>query len=785
MKRSGWRVGISIGFALLSAACGESMEDLHQDAAELQAGGQYRAALGTYRSVLELAPGDARARLGVAENNLYLGEYSRAITALERATLLDVKAERVAPLLVTALLAGDQHQAVIDRIDPEGVENAGVRAELHAKRAEAFLALGEQDSAMAEARAATAAMADSSHALTAYAWVALAQGQRDAARQTIQRVLASGERPAAALRLAARLAQQSGDMQRAMRYLAEGAERPPTDRSASLRDRFLMRAEHVELLVQQDEIASAGEVVAMMERQAANHPYTHYLAGLIAFRTGQLDEAVERLQAVLSRSPDNPQAKTLMGTIRLEQGRYPPAVALFGEVLAKRPDDVSARLRLVAALRESAADTRATEVLIEGVQRAGEDPRALARLLGATQSDRDIDALIDAVEQYSPGIEESPDARGIEILRRQFLTILRLRSGDVEGAGEAAQALVAEYPESVAALNLLGGMDLAAGRIDAARQSFERALILDGGNAQAQFNLRVALERARVLSPDDPRIQYELARARAVAGDEAGAKTLLQAVIDASPAYLRGYPTLIRLHLDAGDREAALSVARRFREQSGGGPAGALWVGRIEQAAGRDEAALEAYAAAVALGNTEGLPAMVDLRAGMRHPAPALPFEIWLEENPSAGNERIALANWYLQRARYADAIRHYEVLVEQTDRGAPGVLNNLAWLYSQVGDERAVSTAEAAYTRASGSVVVQDTLGWIYFGAGRVDEALELLAQAAGRAPDVAEIQYHYGAALTASGERERAQRVLERALELQGTADWAESARGYLDRP
>ena len=80
--------------------------------------------------------------------------------------------------------------------------------------------------------------------------------------------------------------------------------------------------------------------------------------------------------------------------------------------------------------------------------------------------------------------------------------------------------------------------------------------------------------------------------------------------------------------------------------------------------------------------------------------------------------------------------------------------LNNLAVLYQRVGDPKALETAKKAYEAAPKSAAIQDTYGWILFGDGQVDKAVEILAEAAKGLPGNSEVQYHYAAALAKKGE-------------------------------
>jgi len=71
-----------------------------------------------------------------------------------------------------------------------------------------------------------------------------------------------------------------------------------------------------------------------------------------------------------------------------------------------------------------------------------------------------------------------------------------------------------------------------------------------------------------------------------------------------------------------------------------------------------------------------------------------------------------ALATIYQAKKRYKDAISLYERIIQKQPQNVVA-LNNLALLYNEVGDGRAVETAERAYKLKPEEPAIADTLGW------------------------------------------------------------------------
>jgi predicted Zn-dependent protease len=99
---------------------------------------------------------------------------------------------------------------------------------------------------------------------------------------------------------------------------------------------------------------------------------------------------------------------------------------------------------------------------------------------------------------------------------------------------------------------------------------------------------------------------------------------------------------------------------------------------------------------------------------------------------------------------------------VLKTDSKNIVALKDLAWLYQQEKDPRALTTAEQAYQLQPDNAHVLDTLGWILVEHGKTTDGLELLRKAAEKSPAATGIRYRWAATLAKSGDSARARREL-----------------------
>lgn len=129
---------------------------------------------------------------------------------------------------------------------------------------------------------------------------------------------------------------------------------------------------------------------------------------------------------------------------------------------------------------------------------------------------------------------------------------------------------------------------------------------------------------------------------------------------------------------------------------------------------------------------------------------------------------RLELAQLLEATADVDGAIEQYELL-NSGDNPPAFAANNLAMLLVTYKDdeaslEKAAKVAEVL--RGTSNPRYLDTLGWVYYKRNQVDLALPLIREAAERAPEVAQINYHLALAYHAKNDTRSALTYLEKAL-------------------
>ena len=155
----------------------------------------------------------------------------------------------------------------------------------------------------------------------------------------------------------------------------------------------------------------------------------------------------------------------------------------------------------------------------------------------------------------------------------------------------------------------------------------------------------------------------------------------------------------------------------------------------------------------------------------------------WLKKNPDDGGRWAKLGLIQQQLGNSDEALTAYEKSVETAEPGAV-LANNMAWLYLERNDKRAIELATKAYELAPSRAEIVDTYGWVLFRNGRQSDGLAALQQALIIAPRNPEIALHVAEALHDLERDGEAKSVLERIVREHPNSSFAESARSLLSR-
>jgi putative PEP-CTERM system TPR-repeat lipoprotein len=445
------------------------------------------------------------------------------------------------------------------------------------------------------------------------------------------------------------------------------------------------------------------------------------LAAHLALLTRQVAAAKEHVQAALRLRPEAAEAHLLAGRIAFAAGRSEDATRSFERAAALPGGEARGRIALSALALSSARPSRAVELLQQA-------------------------AAVDSTDGTAPS------------LLAQFF----LGQGDVSRALSNAEAAYARAPSDPRVLATYA------------------AALIGSGNAERGFRaLRDAVGRA----PQSVVLRASLARAYAAAGRFEEATDEIQAARRIDPTDSSLLASQAAIALRQGRTAEASELLAELRRRGSRDETTQILEGDLALAQRRYADAARAYAAAARSRPSAAL-AMRESQA-LRFAGSTDyrgPLLRWLERDPSAVAVRLALAEDMVNVRAFTDAIAQYERVLALVPEH-PIALNNLAFLYTESGDARAVALAERAYDKMRRSPQAADTLGWALLRAGQRERAVALLADAARALPRAPAVQYHYAVALMQTGREREARDILQRLIDSGATFDELPAAARILE--
>jgi putative PEP-CTERM system TPR-repeat lipoprotein len=524
------------------------------------------------------------------------------------------------------------------------------------------------------------------------------------------------------LALAGQASLQSGDKEKAMAYFRAGAKAYPADWRFQLGQALTLLAE--------GQYDKAIELLQNLDDEAV--PYRKSALLVFAYlQEGRSRDALSLGTRLVQDNPDQAWPHNLLGTVHLVIGNPDEAYEDIVRALELEPGNTAALANLARAEAMRGNPEAVADALQRVIKQAPDNSWARVALARQEVSRGDREQ---ALKLLRPVQENSVDAR--------------LLVGSIEGiagntvvAREIGQGIVTADPSNARGYNLLGLTYLADKSYQSAIRNFETAARLAPKSSTAQLNLartylgmhdqeaaRAAIANARILDPNSTQLRFLEIVLFTRDGDYVRAERLLE--------------TPERTGLDPVRRLALL--------------------GELRAAQDRHAEAAEAYQAAYMREPSQRL-AISALRAGAAagQTDPTTTLHDWIKQKPDDVLALNTLGQWYLDRGELEAARQHFERALE-SDQSQVLALNNLAWIYDETGDDRALQTAEQAYRLQPDSAAIADTLGWIHLRSGNLESALELLRKAAEAVPENPEIQYHLAVAYVELGDLASAKEIL-----------------------
>ena len=478
--------------------------------------------------------------------------------------------------------------------------------------------------------------------------------------------------------------------------------------------------------------------------------------------TGHVEEAIADLKAVLAEQKDFVQARVMLALAYLSQKRNAEALGTARELIEIKPTDPLGHNLLGYVLEAGGDKTQARAAYEQALAKDADFHPARVNLARLAVQSNDKGAARQHLKDVLARDEFNANAL-------QGLAALAMGDNNGDEAEKLWQQAREHNPEAVAPRVALARYYRAKGNLTRAEEAIKEAYKLASYAAPVQAEYvnvmlgigdnQSAVKAAQALAERAPASLPALellARAYNQLGDESGLTSTLQRIVKIKPDHQAAQALLAQLALRHKDKAGAERIANAMVAQPDNAAAGHELRGDIALAGGQQQAAVAAYARAFEIAPDSNRVLKLE-RAERALGVDNKRLKQWLAEHPDDTRARLAQAAILQEAGASDEATVAYERMLE-TRKQDPVVLNNLAWLYFERKDPRALDLARQAYELAPRQAQIVDTYAWILFQQGQREQGLEILKKAAELAPGDADIAFHVSSALAASGQQAQA---------------------------
>lgn len=572
------------------------------------------------------------------------------------------------------------------------------------------------------------------------------QNQPDKALETLAPLIGQESKDAAALVLASEAYRIKGEHSKTAAHLERAAAIDP--KNALIQTQLGL-----------SHLSTGDSQLAIAElRNAASLDSGEHRADLMLvmalLERKEYDKALVAIDALGKKLKNSAVTSAMRGNALAGKGDIGGARKSFEQALAIDPTFFPAAARLaqldIRDKKPEIAQKRFERVLEKDKDNL-QAMMALAELAATNKQDKNLVDWLERAAKAHPGAIP-PRA----VLARHFL----VRKQPQKALALANEAVSAN-PGNPTALELLGSVQLAMNNNTSAISTFTK----------------LAQQAAR-----SPNAHLLLAQAQIAGNKLADARSSLQKALKLQPSHEPSLDALIRLEMKQNKPAQALQITQQLQASQPQSSLGFEREGDIQLSQKNPDLAVKAYEQALAKG--AGSSVLIKSHRALvlaNSPAASQKLEHWLAQHPNDNAVRFYAAEYYTSIGHHQDAIAAYQTLLTQVPDSAIA-LNNLANSYQQVGDKRALATAEQAYKLDADHPAILDTLGWMLVEKGQVARGLDLIEKALAKMPGNPNIRFHRAMAYVHKGEKARARRELELLLKDAPTFSQAESAKAQL---
>ncbi len=488
---------------------------------------------------------------------------------------------------------------------------------------------------------------------------------------------------------------------------------------------------------------------------APQQPNTAEALVAAALAAGDMDRAEQALNRLRAQAGETEAVGILTGMLRLGRLDLDGGRAAFAATLKQFPDSTNAKLNLAKVLilqsRRAEGDVLLREILAK-------DPTNLPALNTSVQ-------LLMQDGQFPQAIQLLEAARAAAPKNLTFTAMIAdvmVRSGDPRRAVAMLQAMRSTEELPPMLLATLARAQGAAGLVDESKNTYRDVLKVTPGDLDVRRGQIELLLRNK---------------------DQDGAMASLKEALAIAPGNIGVMSAMVTLERQINGPDAALRLADQLRANPANLPASTVLKGDALMTAARYGDAVEAFRAEYKA--TPTTPLLLRLANALASNGKDDEAATYLREGlvttPEEPDTAQMLGLLDVKAKRWPDAAKNLSIVLAKRPTD-PVAMNNLAWVYQVLGDNRARNLAQRAYLQGPSSET-GDTLGWIMTNQGDAKAAVPLLQQASSQRPNEPTIKYHLAVALNGAGRKDEAIKTLQALVSGGDAFDDRPAARKLLE--
>jgi tetratricopeptide (TPR) repeat protein len=474
------------------------------------------------------------------------------------------------------------------------------------------------------------------------------------------------------------------------------------------------------------------------------------------------------------------------------------AISTYKNVIstaAEGPAGLTARSRLAHLLAVEGNTKEAEQLLAEVLKKNSNDSEALLIRAGLALTKHDAAAAVADLRGVLR--DQSDNQQALKLLAQAH--VLNNELGLAEETLKKAAVLM---PKDVEIKLGLAELLIRQGKFDTARSQVAEVLKTDATQPQAleaMFKLQMSRKEwaaaqttvATLLKahPKLPQGDYYSGMVLEAQGKRTAAIAAYHKALDKSPDAIEPLTGIVKAHLAQRQTKEALVVLESALKRAPNNFIAQNLRGEVLLLEGNAAEAEKAFTTAIELNpkipsiyRNLGSARLARNDAAAAHKA----YEDGLKQSPDNEMLVYSMAALDEREGKFDRAIGRYEELMKRKPDSAMAKNNLAMMLVSHRSDQESLNKARdlVLTLTSSDEPAYLDTVGWVHYRRGDVEQAIATLESALKKAPSSALIHYHIGMAYYTKGNKANALQHLEEALAAKTGFQGVDEARATLNK-